>query len=198
MPLTSVSIFALAMFACGRCILATPAAAELRRWDSSTDCTGDYEVLNEDRMGECVSFLIPEPASILVKYLNETAYASYHYSGPMDCSGPSRHLADFAVNSCEGFDDYSQMRVWVTTPAPPRGTCEEPGECGQAYKACCLASGATGAPCKCDLYNGTGEAGSTDCGLCGQSFTTCCAGFKLRGFPCGCDVADKTASAIVI
>lgn len=188
---------------CASCCLSwaesRPTAAELRRWEGSGDCTGNYTVLNTDKLHECTPYLIPAPASILVEYLNETAYASYHYQGVTDCSGAKpRRLGEFVVNSCEDLDGFSQMRVWVSSPAPPPASCKEPGDCGHAFSACCIASAVKGAPCACDLHNGTGEASSFDCGPCGQAFATCCAGFKLRGFPCTCDVGDRAAAVLLV
>jgi len=141
---------------------------------------------------------LPAPASSLIEYLNERTYSSYHYQGQTDCSGARKKLADFVVGSCEDLGGYSQMRVWVSSPDPPQGRCEEPGDCGVAYTACCAASGLKGDPCQCSLHNGTGEAGSRDCGFCGKAFVDCCTGFKVRGFPCSCDVAHAAAATIVV
>jgi hypothetical protein len=177
---------------------AAPTSAELRRWEGSGDFTGDYEVLSTDKLDECTPFLIPAPASVRVEYSNETTYASYHYQGVPDCSGARKKLGDWIVGSCEDLGGYSQMRVWVSSPSPPPGRCGEPGDCGVAYKACCAVSELKGEPCQCSLRNGTGEAGSPDCGACGKVFVSCCAGFKIGGFPCSCDVADAAAATIVV
>lgn len=180
---------------------AKPSAAELRRWDGSSNCSGDYTVLNTDKMDECNPFLIPAPASLKIQQVNDTAYASYHYKGVTDCSGDQgKHIADWVVGTCEDLGGFSQKRVWIETPPPPPATCEVPGDCGRAYQACCLASELKGnGKCTCHLRKGSGEAGSTDCGFCGRAFVTCCAGFRIGGSPCGCDVADGsvggTASA---
>jgi len=88
-------------------------AAELRRWDGSSNCTGKYAILNSDNMNECTSYLIPAPASIWVEKQNATVYSSYHYQGVTDCSGNHTHLGDFVVGTCENLGGYSQMRVWV-------------------------------------------------------------------------------------
>jgi len=180
------------------CAAAAPTAAELRRWEGSGNCTGDYAVLNTDKLGECKPFLIPAPASVRVEYLDETTYSSYHYQGETDCSGARTKIKDFVVGSCEDLGGFSQMRVWLSSPSPPPGRCEEPGDCGVAYKACCAASGLKGDPCQCSLHNGTGEAGSPHCGFCGKAFVDCCVGFKLTGFPCSCDVTDAAAATIVV
>merc|ERR1712008_651757 len=102
-----------------------------------------------------------------------------HYQGVTDCSGERRPLTTVIVNSCTNFGSYSQMRVWDQSPAPPAGSCGQPGDCGRAYQACCIVSKLKGSPSTCKLLNGTGEAGSPDCGFCGKSFVTCCAGFKI-------------------
>jgi len=89
-------------------------AAELRRWDNSNNCTGEYSTLSTDNMNECTQYLIPAPASICVEQKNDTAYSSYHCQGVTDCSKEKRtFLADWAVGVCEVFGDYSQMRVWI-------------------------------------------------------------------------------------
>jgi len=179
-------------------VSAKPTAAELRRWEGSTDCTGDYTVLNTEKLDECTPYLLPAPASIWTEYLNETAYASFHYQGVADCSGNGRKLDDWIVGSCTDLGGYSQKRVWITAPTPPPASCEEPGDCGRAYSACCAVSRVKGSPCACGLRNGTGEAGSRDCGFCGKAFVTCCEGFRLTGHPCACDVADKAAAASIV
>merc|ERR1739845_127559 len=79
---------------------------------------GNYSVLSTSVMDECTPLVFPGPASIKVEYVNETAYASYHYQGVKDCSGSERKfLAYWTVGSCESFevgnDVWSQMRVWV-------------------------------------------------------------------------------------
>eukprot|EP01050_Picozoa_sp_SAG11_P023873 SAG11_NODE_4928_length_1719_cov_1.579012_2_plen_240_part_00 len=90
-------------------------AAELRRWEGSTSCTGSYTVLSTDVMNQCTPYHVPALASILVLQKNRTAYSSYHYQGEVDCSGAQRtFLEDLAVGTCSGdLGGYSQMRVWV-------------------------------------------------------------------------------------
>jgi hypothetical protein len=96
-------------------------AAELRRWDGSSNCTGEYSTLSVDNMNECTQYFIPAPASVWVEQKNDTAYSSYHCQGVTDCSEEKRKfLADWAVGACENFGDYSQMRVWIT----PQSTAE--------------------------------------------------------------------------
>eukprot|EP00929_Paragymnodinium_shiwhaense_P104062 TRINITY_DN6803_c0_g1_i4.p1 TRINITY_DN6803_c0_g1~~TRINITY_DN6803_c0_g1_i4.p1 ORF type:complete len:202 (+),score=30.22 TRINITY_DN6803_c0_g1_i4:82-687(+) len=179
-----------------------PTASELRRYEGSTNCTGNYSVLSTDVMDECAPKLIPAPASIKVEYVNETAYASYHYQGVQDCSGKTREfLAYWLVGTCESFenDAYSQIRAWVRTPAPSNATCEAPGDCGRAYQACCAGSKAMGrGDCACHLRNGTGTAVSGDCGTCGKAYVACCQAFQLKGFPCTCDIKDPSGDALLI
>jgi len=182
----------------GWSVAAKPSAAELRRWEGSTNCSGNSTVLSTDKLDECTPYLIPAPASIRVQYVNETAYASYHFQGVTDCSGTGEYLQTLIVNSCTKHDGYSQMRVWVQSPAPPPGICGEKGYCGFAYEACCIGSELKGSPCTCKLRNGTGEAGSPDCGFCGRAFVTCCSGFKLGGSPCSCDVAGGAAATTIV
>jgi len=171
-------------------------AAQLRRYESSTDCTGNFTVLSADVMNECTPYLIPAPASIFVNQTNDTAYASYHYQGPQDCSGEGKRLAYFIVGECASYQDYSQMRVWVEAPRPPVSSCGAPGLCGRAYQACCTASELTGGSCTCHLHNGTGKAGSQDCGKCGKDFVGCCSAFQVLGHPCGCDVLDAAETMV--
>ena len=99
-----------------------PIAAELRRWEGSGSCQGNYSVLNRDKMGECTRFIIPAPASILVEPKNDTAYSSFHYQFSTECKiGLLCHkrtfLMDFVMGLCGdlsiGSDTYSQMRVWL-------------------------------------------------------------------------------------
>mmetsp|Transcript_48976 Transcript_48976/g.141936 ORF Transcript_48976/g.141936 Transcript_48976/m.141936 type:complete len:194 (+) Transcript_48976:98-679(+) len=168
-----------------------PAAAELRRWDNSEDCSGKYTVLSTDEMDKCTPFFIPAPASIKNVWVNDTMYSSYHYKGVQDCSGSQmEHLQDWIVNTCANLGGYSQMRVWVQSPPSP-GACAAPGTCGRAYQACCVASEVRGEPCACHLGNGTGTVDSSDCGTCGKAFVACCTGFQLTGHPCTCDIKDK-------
>mmetsp|Transcript_88112 Transcript_88112/g.197010 ORF Transcript_88112/g.197010 Transcript_88112/m.197010 type:complete len:199 (-) Transcript_88112:331-927(-) len=177
----------------------TPSAAELRRYKGTT-CTGEYDALNKDVMGECHPYLIPKPASVKVEYLNDTYYTAYHYSGVQDCSGSERtQLAVMAVGQCQDLgDNTSQQRVWITTPAPPPTTCAAPGDCGRAYQACCVGFGVRGHRCGCHLHgNGSGTALSQDCGVCGKAFVACCSAFVLQGHPCTCDLSDA-AGALVI
>lgn len=99
------------------CKPAVNKAAELRRWENSSNCTGKFSVLSTDNMNECTQFYIPAPASIWVAQKNDTAYSSYHCQGVTDCSKDKRvFLADFVVGTCEDFGAYSQMRVWSTAP----------------------------------------------------------------------------------
>eukprot|EP00440_Ansanella_granifera_P031999 gb/GFBE01034731.1/.p1 GENE.gb/GFBE01034731.1/~~gb/GFBE01034731.1/.p1 ORF type:complete len:196 (+),score=48.87 gb/GFBE01034731.1/:1-588(+) len=176
----------------GGAMASKPSAAELRRFDDSTDCSGKYEVLHTDELDTCFPFFIPAPASIKAVWVNDTAYASYHWQGVQDCSGDQGEFeADFIVNSCVNMGGYSQMRVWKTSPPPSAGVCEVPGDCGRAYQACCLASQIKGAPCNCHLGNGTGTADSADCGTCGKAFVACCMAFDLKGTPCTCGIKDK-------
>jgi len=186
------------VLACEHRAVAEPSGAEFRRWEGSSNCTGPFTVLSTDKLNECIPYLIPAPASLRVEYVDETHYASYHYQGATDCSGNRTHLGDFVVGTCEDFGSYSQMRVWNTAPAPPPGQCAAPGHCGHAYQACCLAGHVSGKPCACKLRNGTGEAGSADCGFCGKAFVTCCTGYKLGGAPCACDVASGAAAVVVV
>jgi hypothetical protein len=172
-------------------------AAEQRRYEGSTDCTGNYTVLNADVMNKCTPYLIPAPASILVNQTNDTHYASYHFQGPQDCSGKGKLLDFFAVGECTSFGDYSQKRVWVVAPKPPVSSCDAPGVCGRAYQTCCVASGIKGNKCTCHLHNGTGAAGSQNCGTCGKDFVKCCSAFQMSGHPCGCDVSDDSAVVVV-
>lgn len=170
-------------------------AAQLMRY-SSTDCTGNSTVLNTDVMNECTPYLIPAPASIFVNQTNDTAYAYYHFQGQVDCSGEGKKLTDLVVGVCESYGDYSQKRVWVQAPPPLPSSCGTFGLCGRAYQACCAASKFTGNACNCHLHNGTGKAGSNDCGKCGKDFVGCCTASQLIGHPCGCDVQDE-ATAVV-
>jgi len=192
------SLVTFLVMANGYSAAAKPTAAQLVRWEGSTNCSGNGTVLSTEKMDECTTYIIPAPASVRVAYLNETAYASYHYQGVTDCSGEGKLVTTITVNSCTSDDGDSQKRVWVEAPAPPPGACGQPGDCGRAYQACCLASQLKGSPCGCKLRNGTGEAGSPDCGFCGKAFVTCCAGFKLTGSPCSCDVADATSAAAIV
>lgn len=179
--------------------LATPTDAQLRRYEGNDNCSGTFKVLSTDRLGECHPYVIPAPASLLVEYVNETAYASYHYQGPVDCSGTNRTLVQvLTVGDCEAKGGYSQRRVWITEPVPPPASCAVPGVCGRSYQACCLGSKVKGSPCKCQLRNGSGEAGARDCGFCGKAFVTCCTAYKLGSHPCGCDVAHGSAEATIV
>jgi uncharacterized protein YheU (UPF0270 family) len=102
------------------CKSATVQASEYRRWEGSSDCTGDYSILSTDNMDECTQHLIPAPASIWVEQKNDTAYSSYHCQGVTDCASEKRvFLSDWIVGTCENFGDYSQMRVWVTPKSVP-------------------------------------------------------------------------------
>merc|ERR1712176_583529 len=97
------------------CKTAPKLAAELRRWDGSSNCTGTYAKLSTDNMDECTPFLIPAPASIWVAQKNDTAYSSFHCQGVTDCNVEKRKfLSDFVVGTCEDLGGYSQMRVWIT------------------------------------------------------------------------------------
>merc|ERR1719277_335877 len=147
-------------------------------------------------MDTCTPYFAPAMASIKVVYVNESMYSSYHYQGVQDCSGPRQHVIDLAVNQCENDGDSSQVRVWVMGPSPSAGSCAVPGDCGRAYQACCFGSEATGNPCACHLRNGTGTAGSTDCGKCGQAFVACCTAAGLAGSPCNCDVNSDSLFVI--
>jgi hypothetical protein len=90
-------------------------AAEFRRWEGSSNCTGKYTVLSIDNMNECTPYLIPAPASIWIEQKNDTAYSSYHCQGVTDCSKPLRKLlGDFIIGTCEDYGDFSQMRVWIS------------------------------------------------------------------------------------
>eukprot|EP00441_Pelagodinium_beii_P046137 CAMPEP_0197619516 /NCGR_PEP_ID=MMETSP1338-20131121/527_1 /TAXON_ID=43686 ORGANISM="Pelagodinium beii, Strain RCC1491" /NCGR_SAMPLE_ID=MMETSP1338 /ASSEMBLY_ACC=CAM_ASM_000754 /LENGTH=198 /DNA_ID=CAMNT_0043188493 /DNA_START=64 /DNA_END=660 /DNA_ORIENTATION=+ len=177
-------------------------AAELREYGSA-DCTGDFKVLNQDLMDECTPYLIPAPASLKVEQLNDTAYATYHYQGIQDCSGPDgKFQRAWFVEQCEDQGDGTSLkRAWVTGPAPSPpspGSCMVPGDCGRAYQACCLGSHVKGEPCNCHLTSGTGEATSTDCGTCGKAFVACCSAFSLTGHECTCNVGDSSAATLVI
>jgi hypothetical protein len=90
-------------------------AAEFRRWDSSTNCSGAYSIGSTDVMNFCTPFSIPAPASIFVEQTNGTYYSSYHYDGVKDCSGSKRtFLMSLLVGECSGdLGGYSHMRVWV-------------------------------------------------------------------------------------
>eukprot|EP00927_Polykrikos_kofoidii_P003015 TRINITY_DN111_c1_g1_i1.p1 TRINITY_DN111_c1_g1~~TRINITY_DN111_c1_g1_i1.p1 ORF type:complete len:223 (+),score=32.15 TRINITY_DN111_c1_g1_i1:91-669(+) len=165
-------------------------AAEFRRFEGA-DCKGDFSVLSTDKMDECTPYLIPAPASIFVNQTNDSIYTSFHFQGETDCSGVGTKLGDWTVGECQNFGDYSQLRVWVTAPPPPVSACSVKGACGWAYQSCCIASAATGNPCTCHLHNGTGKAGSRDCGKCGKAFVGCCSAFELTGHGCGCDVMDQ-------
>jgi len=170
-------------------------AAKLLRY-STADCTGSSTILSTDLINECTPFLIPAPASIYVNQTNDSVYTSYHFQGPQDCSGSGTKLGDFLVGTCESFDTYSQKRVWVEAPPPPLSTCQVPGVCGRAYQGCCVASKLTGHACACHLHNGTGKAGSTDCGRCGKKFVECCTAFELTGHGCGCSVANSAVAVV--
>lgn len=92
----------------------TAQAAELRRWEKSLNCEGEYVVLSTDVLNECTPYSIPAPASILTVQLNETAYGSYHYTGHKDCTGQRTFMAALPVGSCSGdLGGYSQMRVFL-------------------------------------------------------------------------------------
>lgn len=173
-----------------------PWAAELRRWEGSADCKGKFEVLNQDQMEQCTPKAIPAPASFWVEQVNDTAYASYHHPGVIDCSGNGTLLEFLAVGQCTSFGDYSQMRAWVE--APPDASCAVPGDCGRAYQACCAGAAATQNQCQCHLRNGTGTAGARDCGACGKAYLACCVGFQIQGHPCGCDIKHNPAVAEVV
>lgn len=176
-----------------------PTAAELRRWAGSTNCSGEHTVVNTDQMDTCTPYLVPKPSSIKTAQLNETAYSTYHFAGVQDCSGaPEKVGDDRIVGTCENLGDYSQMRVWTSSPDPSSASCAAPGDCGLAYKACCAGSKLKGSPCNCHLHNGTGTAGSVDCGFCGKAYVGCCTAFGLAGHACTCDIKDNTASSIVV
>jgi len=65
-------------------------------------------------MDECTSYTVPAPASIWVVQKNDTAYSSYHFQGPKDCSGPDgTFLSDWIVGECFDYGDYSQKRIWI-------------------------------------------------------------------------------------
>jgi len=187
----------------GHLMAAKHSAAQLREYDS-TDCTGDYSVINTDLMDECTPYLIPAPASILVVQVNDTNYAAYHYQGVQDCSGPDGKLVNsLVVEHCEDMGDgTSHKRAWVTGPSPPPpapGSCSAPGDCGTAYQACCLGAQIKGESCACHLQNGTGgQATSSDCSTCGKAFVACCSAFALTGHPCTCNVGHSTAPTFVI
>jgi len=198
MQLRVFAVTAIAGLAAGSSVAPKPSAAELRRYEGSTHCTGEYTVLSTDQLDQCTPYFIPAPASIKVVQKDDTTISSYHYQGTMDCSGPSQHMGDFVVNSCTNEGDYSQMRVWVTAPSPSGGTCEVPGDCGRAYQACCVGSEVKGEPCTCHLHNGTGTAGSADCGTCGKAFVACCTAAQLAGYGCTCDVMDGSSSMFVV
>jgi hypothetical protein len=103
----------------GHCQTTPVKAAELRRWDNSDNCTGNYTVLNHDNMNECSQKMIPAPASIWVEQKNATAYSSFHCQGVLDCSKDKRVLlADFIVGTCEDLGGYSQMRMWIKAESP--------------------------------------------------------------------------------
>jgi len=171
-------------------------AAEHRRYEGSTNCTGEYTILNTDTMDECTPYLIPAPASLYINQTNDTAYASYHFQGPTDCSGMGTFVSYWVVGTCTSFGDYSQMRIWIKSPPPPTSACGVPGTCGRAYQACCAGSMVAGKPCTCHLYNGTGKAGAQDCGSCGKAFVDCCTGFKITGHSCTCDINDRAAIVV--
>jgi len=176
-----------------------PSAAELRRYEGSSDCTGKYSVVNTDELDSCTAYAIPAPASIKVAQINDTAYASYHYQGTFDCTGnQEQHLEDLIVGTCTDYGDYSQMRTWVRSAPATDGACEVPGNCGLAYQACCAGAKLTGDECSCHLHNGTGSADSTDCGKCGNAYVACCLASGLTGHPCTCDVKDSTAAATIV
>jgi hypothetical protein len=93
-----------------------PVSADMRRWEGSTECKGQYTVIDNDLMDTCQPKLIPALASLKIEQTNDTMYSNYHYQGVTDCSGETRtHVMDFVVGVCEGFKEgnYSQMRVWV-------------------------------------------------------------------------------------
>eukprot|EP01044_Picomonas_judraskeda_P006364 COSAG03_NODE_631_length_6620_cov_2.507898_4_plen_243_part_00 len=128
----------------------TAQAAELRRWNSSPNCEGDYAVLSTDVLNECTPYSIPAAASVLVVQLNSTAYGSYHYQGRKDCTGQRAFLTAFSVGSCSGdLGGYSQMRVFLHNstrhcspdceccPCPPshQGLCK--GTCPSCGKGVC-------------------------------------------------------------
>merc|ERR1711865_933565 len=94
---------------------AQPDAAEFRRWEGTGECIGEYSVLSRDNMDECTPYHLPAPASIWIEQKNDTAYSSYHFQGPTDCSGAERtFLSDWIVDECFDYGDYSQKRVWIT------------------------------------------------------------------------------------
>ena len=97
---------------------AKPVAAEFWRWEGTGDCTGDHSILSRDNMDECTPYIIPAPASLWVEQKNDTAYSSYHFQGPTDCSGMERtFLSDWIVGECFDYGSYSQKRVWITQDA---------------------------------------------------------------------------------
>merc|ERR1719183_3201374 len=92
-------------------------AAQLRQYDKS-DCTGNFTVVNGDKLDECTPYLIPRPASILVNQTDDTHYSSYHFDATTDCTGVHRLLETLAIGECEKglAGDYYLMRVWVDAP----------------------------------------------------------------------------------
>jgi hypothetical protein len=130
-----------------------PQAAEFRRWDHSSDCQGEYNILSTDNLNECTQYTVPAVASILVVQMNSTAYVSYQYpTGIADCTGAKRTLEFVGVvGVCSGdLGGYSQMRVWLFNstrhcspgceccPCPPsqpgcKGACPS---CGAAVCEC--------------------------------------------------------------
>jgi hypothetical protein len=51
-------------------------AVELRRFNASATCEGDYMVLSVDVLKQCTSLHIPGPASLFVAQKNSTMYVS--------------------------------------------------------------------------------------------------------------------------
>ena len=70
-------------------------------------------------------------------------------------------------------------------------TCPDPGDCGRAYQACCVAFQLKGYPCGCSLAPGQGASGPS-CGDCGTAYAACCVGFQAKGYPCTCDVEPSS------
>ncbi|CAD7933403.1 unnamed protein product [Amoebophrya sp. A25] len=93
-----------------------PYAAELRRWNN-LNCSGpEYEVLNQDKMNECVRKIIPAPGSIRVQYESPTLYSSFHFQHNLFCGGQDKtKIGDFAVGECtpDTLLQSSQKREWV-------------------------------------------------------------------------------------
>merc|ERR1719382_1141171 len=135
-------------------------AAQQRRYEGSTDCTGNYTVLNADVMDQCTPHIILASASIFVNQTNDTHYASYHFQGVQDCTGQGTLVSFGEVGSCVSFGSYSQIRVWVEAPKPPVSSCQSFGVCGRAYQGCCIGSELKGEKCSCHLHERCGGGSS--------------------------------------